>query len=241
MEKKKSFAFKIIMSVLFAGIIFGAYFYVIFGTIPEPLKVEYLKYGCVCACFLFALIFLRKSMKQLWVTLALAVAVVADYFLILFPSEQNRFIGLCVFCGMQVVLALYTLSLSKSIGAKVVNLAIRVALCLVAYFVLPLYFELGLLQMLSVMYIINFFFTIICLLCHIKTEWLMLIGALLFFACDIFVGLTCGAAEIFGIAGTPFMQFLSTYDMIFYCYIPGLFLIALSSVWKKGKKLNENV
>lgn len=240
MEKKKLLVFKILMTLLFAIIIFGAYFYVIFGQINEPLKDSYFKYGCVCACFLFSLLFLRKNIKQFWVTLALAIAVVADYFLILFPSEQNQFIGVCVFCAMQLVLVLYTLSLSKSIGAKVVNLAFRVALCLVAYFVLPLYFELGLLEMISVLYIINFFFTIVCLLFHIKTEAVMLIGALLFFACDIFVGLTSGAADILGIAGSAFMEFLSNYDMIFYCYIPGLFLIALSSVWRKGKK-NENI
>ncbi len=233
MEKKKISIDKLIVTILFAGIIFAAYFYVIFGESKAPLKDSYFSYACVCGCFVFSLLFLRSA-KQFWVTLALAATVVADYFLILFPSEQNRLIGTCVFCGVQLVYAIYTLLLCKSIGVKVINIAIRVALCLVAYFVVPLYFEIGLLETIALMYIINFAVSLLFMLFHIKTEWLMLLGYLLFFACDIFVGLTNGGGQILGIS-YDFLYFISSHDIAFYCYIPGLFLIALSSVWRKKK------
>lgn len=235
MEAKKLSISKLLITILFAGIIFAAYFFVIFGEIKYPLKTAYFSYACVCACCLFALLFLR-SKKQLLVVLALAVTVVADYFLILFPSEQNRLIGACVFCAVQLVYAIYTLVLNKSIGVRVVNIALRVALCLIAYFVVPIYFELALLEMIALMYIINFVVSILFMLIHIKTEWLMLLGYLLFFACDIFVGLSNGGAEILGITGN-FLALINGYDFAFYFYIPGLFLIALSSVWRK--KENE--
>lgn len=232
MNTKKSIIFKTIFSILFAVIIFGAYFYLIFADIKAPLKDSYFIYGAICACFVFSLLFLKIKTKKILVTLALAVTVVADYFLVLMPSDQNKLIGTCVFCGVQLIYALYTLALNKSIGARVINLALRVALCLIAYFVLPLYFVLGTLEMICVMYIINFIVSIFYLLLHIKTEWLMLIGYLLFFVCDIFVGLTNGGAELLGITGA-FLQFMKDYNMVLYCYIPGLFFIALSSVWKK--------
>lgn len=220
------------MTILFAAAIFGSYFCIIFGEFKPPLNSTYFYFGSVALCFVFSLLFMKMQAKKVLVTLALAVTVVADYFLILFPNEQNRLIGLCVFCAVQLVYAIYTLVLNKSIGARVVNIALRVALCAIAAYVAPLYFELGTIELLTVMYIINFLITILYLLIHIKTEALMLLGMLLFFVCDIIIGLTNGAAEIFGITG-DFLTFIYTYDIAFYCYLPGLFLIAMSSVWRK--------
>ena len=237
METNKKPIFNIFMSIFFALIIFGGYFYVIFGQFQEPLKPTYFYFGCVCACFLFSLFFVKVKSKETLVTLALALTVVADYYLVLNLSgaEENRLIGLCVFCAVQLVYALYTLTLNRSIGTRVINIALRVALCMLIYFIVPLYFELALIEMISLMYIANFVVSILVLLVHIKTHWLMLLGYLLFFACDIFVGLINGGAAFFGITG-DLLNFILSHDIAFYCYIPGLFLIALSTVWKKEKK-----
>lgn len=237
MEKKKGLIFKVFMTILFAALVFGAYFLIIFWEIPADigLKQSYLYYGIVCACFLFSLLFIRKDAKKILLTLALAVHVAADYFLILMPSEKNTFIGLCVFCGAQFVYFVYTLFVNKSIGMRILNIATRVALCLVAYFVLPLYFTLGTLELIAVMYIINALITLLTFLFYIKSQWLLFIGFLLFFACDIFVGLTSGGAVILGITG-KFLEILATYPLAFYCYVPGIFLIASSSVWERKKE-----
>lgn len=232
MEKKKVNILKVLATIVFTLAIFGAYFYVIFkGDFATP----YLSYGCIGACFVFAFLFIGKSLKKLFICMALATNVVADYFLVLMPSNQNQLIGLCVFCGVQFFYFLYTLTLARGNGSRVISIALRVALCLLAYFLLPKYFVLSTLEMISVMYILNSFVTLLVLLIHLKTEWLTFLGFLLFFICDVFVGLTNGGVEVLGITGA-FVEFIFKYDIAFYTYIPGIFLIATSSVWSKTNK-----
>lgn len=236
MENKKYRIFKVFASIFFAIIVFGAYGYHIWKG--EPFTSAYgdhfLCYGAIIACFLFSLLFVGKSSKKVLITLALATNVAADYFLV-FAKEQELLIGVCIFCGAQFFYMLYSLSLEKGYGRKIINLATRVALCLVAYFILPKYFTLQLYEMISVLYILNSFVTLLSLLFHIKTEWLTFLGFLLFFACDIFVGLQCGAVEIIGLTGA-LAELVANYDIAFCLYIPGIFLISLSSVWAKKAK-----
>ncbi|MGN1201021.1 MAG: hypothetical protein ACI4R8_02000 [Candidatus Caccovivens sp.] len=233
MEKRNFLIFKICISIAFAMLIAGAYFYVIFAGDLNP---AYLSFGCICACFCFAFIFIGKGFKKFFIILALAVNVASDYFLVFNPSFENaQLIGLCLFCGVQFFYFLYTLTLAKGNGTRVVNLAVRVALCLLAYFILPKYIVLSTLEMIAVMYIINSLVTLLILLLHIKTEWLIFIGFFLFFVCDIFVGLTNGGVELLGITGA-FVDFINKFDIAFYTYIPGIFLIALSSVWEKKQQ-----
>ena len=47
---------------------------------------------------------------------------------------------------------LYTLYLNKSIGLKVFNMAVRVGLCLLAYFLVPNYFTVGTLEIVAMMF-----------------------------------------------------------------------------------------
>lgn len=231
MKENKWFFVKCLFTVIFAAAIFGAYGYVIHKGDFSP---AYLSYGCVCACFLFALLFLKWTKRSVLFTLALATNVVADYFLILMPSEENKLIGLYFFCGVQFFYFIYTLMLAKGNGTRVVNIALRVALCLIAYFVLKQYYTLSILEIVAIVYIINFFVNLLVLLLHLKTEWLPFLGLLLFFTCDVFVGLTNGGVELFQITGA-FVEFIYKYDIAFYTYIPGLFLIASSAVWQKNK------
>lgn len=235
MEKKKVSGLKIFATLLFAGAIFGIFFYVIF---KGDFKPAYLSYSCVGLCFLFSLLFIKLNSKKILITLAFATNVVADYFLILAPSTENKLIGLYVFCGVQLFYLIYSLTLNQSIGAKIINLAFRVALCLLAYLILPKYFVLGTLELVALMYIINFFVSLLVFLIHIKTEWLLLIGYLLFFVCDIFVGLSEGGFAILNLTG-PFVDFVLSHNVHMWFYIPGLFLIATSSVWAKKKEIKS--
>ena len=238
MEKKRVFVFRILMTILFSGAVLAAFFYSIFGEFSPDMKVrpEYLAYACPCLCFLFSLLFIRKDTKKLFLTLALAVTVAADYFLLLSaPTENNNFIGVCIFCGVQFVYFVYTLFLNQSIGTRIFNIATRVALCLVAYFVLPMYLTLGTIELIALMYIINFFVSLLVMFVHIKTEWLTLLGYFVFFVSDIFVGLQNGGAAMIGITG-PFLEFVQNFDIAFYTYIPSQLIIAISSGWAKKKE-----
>lgn len=236
MGKSKASVFKVIMTVIFALLVFASFFYVIFGNFDENsnLKLQYFAYACVGLCFLFSLCFIKINLKKILLTLGLAFVVIADYFLILMPSEQNKLVGVCVFCVFQFVLLLYTLFLNQSIGIRIVNIAIRLTLCLLAYFLIPNYFEVGTLELVSIMYILNFLVSLIFLLIHVKSEWLLFLGCLLFFLCDIVVGLKNGGIALLNLSG-PFVDFLNSGDISFYLYIPGLFLIATSSVYAKKK------
>lgn len=240
MKNNKISAFKIIMSIMFAILVFGAYFYFIFGNFPLKIskfevEPQYLSFACICICFLFSLMFIRKSPKKILITLALAANVAADYFLVLFPLPENKLTGVCIFCGVQFFYLIYTLVLNRGRGTRIVNIATRVALCLLIYFILPNYIVLSTLELVSLMYIANFFVSLLVFLLHIKTEKLLFLGFLLFFACDIFVGLTNGGASFIPM-NAAFLNFIFSYDIAFYCYIPGVFFVALSSMWAKKKK-----
>lgn len=234
METKKISEFKFLATLVFGGVIFGMFLYII---LKGDFKNAYLSFSCVGLCFLFSLLFIKLTSKKILITLALATNVVADYFLILTPSEENKLIGLGIFCGVQFFYLVYSLLLNKSIGVRIVNISLRVALCLIAYYVLPKYFSLSVLELVAVMYILNFLVSLLVVLCHIKTEWLLFVGLLLFFACDIFVGLAEGGFALLNLTGN-FVDFVLTKNVHFWFYIPGLFLIATSSVWASKKKLN---
>lgn len=233
MEKKKVNVFKLLISIIFAVAILGAWGFVIWKG--EPFDKKYLSYGAIALCFLFSLLFIRKMSKKVLITFALAANVAADYFLVFSTlTEQYKFLGVCIFCGAQFFYLLYTLSLAKGNGERVINLGTRVALCLIAYFILPRYVTLTLLEMIAVMYAINFVVTILFTLFHIKTEWLTLLGLILFLLCDLHIGLVNGGMELLNITG-EFADFLLARDWAYYVYIPGVFLISLSSVVAKKK------
>ena len=217
------------MTILFALILLGGMLWVHFkGDFDKP----YLTFALTGVSFLLSLIFIRKGAKRLLFPLALACAVVADYFLVFSElTSQNQLIGLCMFCGVQAVFMVYTLFLNKSNGRRVINIATRVALCLIAYFVLPLYFPLGTLEIIAVMYIINFVVTLGVVALHIKKEWVLFLGLLLYLLCDISIGLVLGAGML-GLSA-EFLQVLTTINLNFWAYYPGLLLIAISAVFAK--------
>jgi len=221
------------MSILFAMAVIGSYVYITFfeGTIYP----SYFSFGCICACFLLSLIFVKWEQKKVYITLALALTILADYFLVLAPSAENKMFGLYVFCGVQFFYMLYTMCLNKGNGLKVLNMAIRVGLSLLAYFLLNHFFDLGTMENIAVIYIINSFVTLVWLLFHIKTEWLVFIGFLLFFICDVYIGLMEGALAFFNVTG-PVLEFLLKYNIAGYTYIPGILLISLGCVWAKPRR-----
>jgi len=235
MEKKRDY-FKIVVSIIFSLAVLGAFGYVIWKGEPDPTH-EYLCYGAICASFLLSLIFIKKCSKKILITTALALNVAADYFLVFDKTIPNaQTIGLSIFCAVQFVYMIYSLVLNKGNGIRVINVGTRVALCLGVYLIMPMYFELGWLEMVALFYIINFFVNLVCFALHMKTEWVLFLGYFLFFLCDICIGFVYGGIELFGLTGTKFAEILMTYDLAFYFYVPGILIISLSSVFAKKDK-----
>ena len=234
MENKKSRVLKIFTCFLFAVAVFAMFFYVIFvGDVTHNA----LSFACVATCFVLSLLFLKVKNSKALITFALAVNVVADYFFVLMPEHATvANLVLYILCGLQFVYFLYTLTFCKGIGLKILNIALRVGLCLIAYFLAERYWTLTVPQIIEMMCFINSFVTLLALLVNIKKDWLLFLGFLLFFASQFFGMLTLGGwAEILGTSGR-FFEFITSNDLSYYLYIPGLLLISLSSVLFKNEK-----
>lgn len=242
-KQKNRKGLKIFISILFAVIVFATFGYVLFeGDLTYEISnltfTNILAFACVLVCFLFSLFCIEKSAKKILITLALLLTVVSDIFVVLLPGvvEDYVWISLGLLCGVQFVYLVYTLTFCKGAGRKIINVAFRVALCLLAYFILPEFVELDTMQMISLMCFINTFVNLIILLFNIKTEWLLLLGLLLLFAVQAVTMLSNGWLDILQITNTDFTTFLSEYDLAFYLYIPSQFVIALSSIWAVKRK-----
>lgn len=236
MENKKVSTFKVIMTVIFSILVAGALFMYIYGEKVFPaewnLKASYFKFGCICASFLFALIFIRLSSQKILISMALACTVAADYFLVIcdYAVGNNQLIGLSLFIAAQFFYMLYTFVVAKAKIRVIISLALRLALILVIYIVLPKQIELTMIQALALVYIANSAVTWISLMISIKSQWLMSIGFLLFTACDVILGLKMGGFDVLNWTGKV-VDFLMSHDIETYCYIPGIFLISAASVW----------
>ena len=234
---------KVVLTLLFTAAILAAAIYVnIKGEVYVKLggkNLPILVFSCVAVCFLMSLFFIRKTNKKVYLTLALAVTVAAHYFWFVDPlgGKDFQLIGVCLFLGAQFFFLLYSLTLTRAIFLKIVDLALRVGLCLLIAFVVKKYVTLSTIQMLGLMYIANMVVTLLSMLIHIKTEWATLIGYLLLLASGVF---TCLIMDGGALKLTP-----AFYDFIFKnytyvivdTYLAGLLIISLSSAWAKNKTL----
>lgn len=235
MKTKTISILKIIFTALFGAAVTGAFVWVnIKGEIADN---PWLTYGCIALSFLLALIFVGRSLKRLFLVLGLACHVAAAYFLIFDPLMANsRLIGICILCGAQLCFLLYTLLLSEGIGARVVNIAIRVALCLVACLILPKYIVgLTTIDIIFLAYLINAVVSLIWIGIHIVTEWLTFIAMVILVFALVWGGLGLYGGWFVHLGINNFMVLLN-YNIAFYLYIPALLILAISSVWAKPKK-----
>ena len=236
MGRDKTKVFKVVGTIIFSVLILGGFGYLLWKG--EPLEKRYLAFATVALPFLFALLYIGKNLKKLFITLALACHVAAYYFMAIDDNcgtPRYKWIGLFILCGAQLFFMLYTFTLAKGNGARVINLAFRAALCLVAWLILPKYLTLTKMQLVAVIYAINLLTTTLVALLHIKTEWLTFIGVLVLLVCHLHVGFVNGGIEVLNLTG-KFADFLTKRDWASYIYVPSLYLIALSSVWAKKKK-----
>ena len=231
MENKKTLWFKILATILFATAICIMYIYVIArGDLPH----DALCYACIFLSFIFSLLFIRRNSKSTFITIALGINVISDYFLVYNLSDENMIPGLCVFLIAQLFYFLYTFFLTKKLWVRLLNIFSRVVICLVLCLTLTPVLYLGVLENLTIIYITNFIISLIFLFTDIKSEWFKIIGFTLFILCDLLVGLYFGGDFIE--LPSAVENFLYLQDWSFILYIPGNFIISLSTVWKFGRK-----
>lgn len=243
MEKKKTPILKIVFTMLFTAAVLAAAIYVnIKGEVVVKMggkSLPILVFAGVAVCFLMSLLFIRKTNKKVYLTLALAVTVAAHYFWFVDPlgGKDYQLIGVCLFLGAQFFFLLYSLTLTRAIFLKVIDLALRVGLCLIIAFVVKKYVALTTIQMLGLMYIANMVVTLLSMLIHIKTEWFTLIGFILLLASGVFTCLMMDGG-VLKLTSAFYEFILKNYTYVVVdTYLAGLLIISLSSAWAKNKTL----
>lgn len=227
-ESKNLFVFKVFASLLLSAAVIALWLYV---AIRQDVAKNALSLTCIGLCFLLSVVFIRFSCKKIFISIALALSFAAALFwTFAADTAQNNTIWLCLVLAVQFVYFLFTLTLFKGFGAILANAAVRVVVCLVTYFVLTHYFVFQVADTIALMYICNSFVSLLWLLFAFRQNWLMFLGFLLFFAHNVCVWLTGGAAKLFGISAN-FVDAITKYNLAFYFYFPAILLIALSSVW----------
>lgn len=239
MEKtKKNSLFKILITVLLtAAVVAGVVYVSIKGKDSIGISpYTYILIACIGVSFLMSLLFIRKTAKKIFLTFALAVTVAAHYFWFFDPTGKDyQLIGVCLFLGAQFFFLLYSLSLTRAIFLKVIDLALRVGLCLVIALVLKKQLTLTTVQMLGLMYIANAVVTMLSMLIHIKTEWLTLIGFIILLLSGVFTCFVMGGVETLKLS-SAFLEFLLknyTY-LVVDTFVAGNLIIAVSSAWQKN-------
>lgn len=231
MENKKINILKIFATVIFAALAFGGLAFVL---LKGDIQNHIISIAAVAVSFVFSLLFLRISAKKILLTLALAANAVAMALAIFVPTTFNGLLEVCLLLGGELCFVVYTLCITKGAGLRIISLALRVGLCMLAYFVLPNYIAITTKEMLMIMLMLNQLTTIAILAFNFKKEWLTLLGMLLLLCSTAFAWLTSGGVDLFGI--TNFIEFLYSQDWAFIFKVPALFAIALSSVWEKKKQ-----
>ncbi len=209
-------------------------------------SADIFKIVAVGLVFLMSLCLLKINKKSIFITISLTAYCVAIYFLYslentTLPSDITlaKDIMLYSLLASALVLAIYTLLLSKGAGLKVLNIAIRVALSLIAYFVLteylPEFFDLK--SALFAIYLINSLITILFLCSKFKTHYLMIFGILLSTIGAVLYAFSFGWFNLTG----DFINFINSFDYSFILVIIGIYLTGCEAVFSgmfKNNKLN---
>lgn len=239
MDFRKNNNFRVPVISLIAVLVIELFVYSIFGGVSQD-TYTFISFLCVILCAGLATLFIDFTRKEQFICYALLLNIASDYFLVLNYSSENFVVGVSIFVAVQFMFAIYTILLNKTLLTKLVNIISRVVITATATTLLAIYFNLAVHEILAVIYITNFVLTLFWSLIYIKHTWVFSIGTLFYIICDVVVGITNGGADIFGFSGS-FIDFLYTYDVAYWFYIPAVLLIAVYSALKISKNDNKKI
>lgn len=246
---KTRLTFFIIFSILIVACVILAFITPSIDVVDvEWFNESLFQMASVGLVFLMSLCLLKINKKSLFVTISLIAYCVVAYFLFSLANFSNtadeidlaRKIMLYSMLAQQLIIAIYTILLSKGAGLKVLNIAARVALSLVAYFVLtetlPEYFDLE--NSLFAIYLVNALITFVVLCFSMKKHFLMAIGTLIATAGAVFYAFSFGWVALFGITG-EFVKFISSFNIAYLLSIIGIYLLGCDAVFSGIFKTNR--
>ncbi len=188
---------------------------------------------------LLSFIFLRFNKKSLLVTFSLVALVLGYAFYYYIPIRETLIatVTLYCLCAFQVFILIYCVWLTKGVGFKILDLAIRVGLSLLAFFLLPEYlpdYFSSVENVIFTIYLINSLISLIVLLIHFRENYILWCGLLLIFAGTIFYMFMFGGLELFNINTSGFANFINSFDIAFLCTSIGIYLLSLSATFSSN-------
>lgn len=214
------------------------YFFIVLALqmIAYPIAVfnigkynDWVYYGLILSCFISSAVFLKKELSSFLQLGALYFTCVADFCLIL--GQASRETGVTFFLIAQLFYAVRTLAFAKSRKERVINVSLRVGLCLLLTIAVAVVFgeNAEALYVLSVLYYANLLLSILFAFVHFKENKLLAIGLTLFALCDTVLGLHT-IIDIFAISHESFFYAMLhpafSLEVVFYC--PSQVLLSLS-------------
>ena len=169
------------------------------------------------------LIFFNKR-ADLFICLGLLFAIGADYYLIL---DGDYTIGLVFFLLAQVCYAIKTVEFATSRHERILNPSVRLFVSLVMILVgwLVLKGDFDILVALVAVYFSNLVLNCVFSFVHVKSQYLLAVGFLLFIACDVFVGMDF--ANKTNLFGTQMVENAGVLAWYFYPFSQILILLSI--------------
>lgn len=187
-----------------------------------------LKYCSMIVCFLFTLYttLLVPSKKTISCLLAILLTLAADFFLLF---TKNFIVGVTCFAIIQILYFYYCEKITGQFlrFSSLFRLFLRFVISLFITLILILLgFTMSLLVFITIFYILNFLDNILILFSNKKTG-LFFLGMLLFFACDLSVGLF-NLSDFIDLPATTSQLFSRVFGVLMWTfYLPGQVLMAL--------------
>lgn len=230
----------IIASAIFASI--ELVLLILIETLNDFQVIPILQYISIGLCLAFSLIFIKADKFNLFISTGLLLTLGADTFLVMI-SPQNKLAGMIFFLAAQIVYCSYLMLKNKNKKVNIINLSIRIVgsilISIIAYLVLKDAFDA--LSLVSSVYIFNELVNIVFSFFTFGENKLFSIGFVLFFVCDIFIGLSVANGVYLQISSS-LASAISNGLLAWAFYVPSQTLIALNTSLrlKKDEANNEN-
>ena len=230
----------IIASAIFASI--ELVLLILIETLNDFQATPILQYISIGLCLAFSLIFIKADKFNLFISTGLLLTLGADTFLVMI-SPQNKLAGMIFFLAAQIVYCGYLMLKNKNKKVNIINLSIRIVgsilISIIAYLVLKDAFDA--LSLVSSVYIFNELVNIVFSFFTFGENKLFSIGFVLFFVCDIFIGLSVANGVYLQISSS-LASAISNGLLAWAFYVPSQTLIALNTSLrlKKDEANNEN-
>lgn len=230
----------IIASTIFASI--ELVLLILIETLNDLQVIPILQYISIGLCLAFSLIFIKADKFNLFTSMGLLLTLGADTFLVMI-KPQNKLAGMIFFLAAQIVYCGYLMLKNKNKKVNIINLSIRIVgsilISIIASLVLKDAFDA--LSLVSSVYIFNELVNIVFSFFTFGENKLFSIGFVLFFVCDIFIGLSVANGVYLQISNS-LASAISNGLLAWAFYVPSQTLIALNTSLrlKKDEANNEN-